>query len=213
MQSIVIFGIQGSGKGTQAKLLSEALCFKHINIGDLLREQVSHKSVLGQKVQKIIGSGSMVNDELIFDLVKSILDDSYKGIVFDGFPRTLAQAEYLVQNFEVCQVIYLDLSESEAVSRISSRRVCPQCLANYNILSKKPRIEGICDVCGSTLQRREDDCPIAIRKRLKNYYEQTQQLTDYFSSLALLFRVDASQSEADIFAVIQDRIKSLWANK
>ena len=130
MQSFVFLGIQGSGKGTQAELLSERINFQHINIGDLLREQVMKRTELGLKVQDIIGRGDLVPDALVFEIVESSLNPDRKGIVFDGFPRTLVQAQYLVEHFEVLQVFFLELAEDEAIARLSSRRVCPACGAS-----------------------------------------------------------------------------------
>lgn len=206
MQCIVLFGIQGSGKGTQAKRLSEALGYNHINIGDLLRDQVARRTALGLKVKGIISSGALVDDHLIFDLVESVLEKNVNGIIFDGFPRTLAQADYLVHHFNVHEVFFLNLSEEEAIKRISSRRVCPKCATNFNVHTKKPRLEGICDVCGTELEMRADDTPEAIHRRFEEYFEQTHQLIHYFEDIQLLFKVDASQSETEIFFDIRKQL-------
>lgn len=208
MQCIVLFGIQGSGKGTQAKRLSEALGYSHINMGDLLRDHVARNTNLGVKVQGIISSGALVDDHVIFDLLESILHEHVNGIIFDGFPRTVAQADYLVHHFKVHEVFFLDLSEEEAIKRISSRRVCPGCAANYNIFSKKPRVEGVCDVCGTKLEMRADDTPEAVHKRFEQFFEQTHQLIDYFEDLHLLHKVDASRSEQEIFADISKQLST-----
>jgi adenylate kinase len=136
MQCIVIFGIQGSGKGTQAKLLSESLGYQHVNIGDLLRDQVSRGTELGNEVKAVIARGELVEDELIFRLIANAIQANAKGIVFDGFPRTEAQAEHLGKHFTVRKVFYLDLSEEEAISRIGARRVCQSCGENFNLIAK-----------------------------------------------------------------------------
>ena len=115
---IVFLGIQGSGKGTQAELLAEKTGFQHINIGDLFREQISKQTELGKKVQSIIAKGELVNEELVFELVNSSLSTSCPGVIFDGFPRTQAQAEYLLQHYNVLRVYYLELTETEAIERI-----------------------------------------------------------------------------------------------
>lgn len=206
MQCIVLFGIQGSGKGTQAKRLSEALGYSHINMGDLLRDHVARNTKLGSKVEDIISVGALVDDHVIFHLLESILQDHVDGIIFDGFPRTIFQADYLVHYFEVQEVYFLDLSEEEAIKRISSRRVCPECAANYNIFSKKPKVDGVCDVCGTQLEMRADDTPEAIHRRFEQYFEQTHQLIDYFEDLGLLYKVNASRSEQEIFEDIRDHL-------
>jgi adenylate kinase len=122
IDAIVFLGIQGSGKGTQAKLLAEHTGFWHLNMGDLLREKSAHDSALGREVKRIIDGGDLVSDELIFQLIGQSLSDECPGIIFDGFPRTLPQAEYLIQHFRLARVYYLDLAENEAIARIEGRR-------------------------------------------------------------------------------------------
>ncbi|MFO8144510.1 MAG: nucleoside monophosphate kinase [Candidatus Syntrophosphaera sp.] len=198
MQCYVFFGIQGSGKGTQAVLLSEELNFQHVNIGDLFREQVLQKTSLGRKVEDIISNGELVPDELVFEIITRSLLPDREGIVFDGFPRTLLQADYLVRHFEVLQVFFLELSEYEAIKRISSRRICPSCGANYNLISNPPQQENICDECGSELTIRKDDRPEAISKRFREFYEQTLVLKEYFLEKGLLSKIDASPDVATV---------------
>ncbi len=192
MDAIVLFGIQGSGKGTQALLLSKQISYQHINIGDALRMQVSAHTELGQEVKTVIESGSLVEDDLIFRLLGQIIDPEAKGIVFDGFPRTIAQAEYLSQIYHVKLSIYLDLSEENALIRMSSRRICSSCKANYNLISQAPKQEGKCDHCGSRLEQRKDDSPDAIHKRFAAFYRETFPLIEYFERRGILEKVDAS---------------------
>ncbi|HPK59284.1 MAG TPA: nucleoside monophosphate kinase [Candidatus Cloacimonas sp.] len=199
---IVFLGIQGSGKGTQAELLAEKTGFQHINIGDLFREQISKQTELGKKVQSIIAKGELVNDELVFELVNSSLSTSCPGVIFDGFPRTQAQAEYLLQHYNVLRVYYLELTETEAIERIEARRLCSSCGATYNILHKKPTREGICDVCGSSLIQRTDDNGEAVRKRVKEFYKQTFALKEYFEVMDLLKEIPARDS----IEIIQQKI-------
>jgi adenylate kinase len=201
----VFFGIQGSGKGTQAELLSSEIGFQHINIGDLLREQVSSKTDLGEKVQSIITRGELVPDELVFEIVTRTLSPTCKGIVFDGFPRTLRQAEYLSTHFNVLQVFFLHLEEDVAIKRISSRRVCQDCGSNYNLISNKPKHDDVCDKCGGSLIIRKDDRAEAISKRLKEFYEQTLILKDYFSNLGILFEIDADTDVETIALCIREK--------
>ena len=204
MQCFVFLGIQGSGKGTQAELLSERINFQHINIGDLLREQVMKRTELGLKVQDIIGRGDLVPDALVFEIVESSLNPDRKGIVFDGFPRTLVQAKYLIEHFEVLQVFYLELAENEAIARLSSRRVCPACGANYNIWTNKPEKDNFCDVCGAELIIRQDDQPEVISRRVKEFYEQTLALKEFFAQRGILSVIDASEHIEEIAAKIAD---------
>lgn len=212
MQCYVFFGIQGSGKGTQAVLLSEELNFQHVNIGDLFREQVAQKTSLGRKVGEIISNGELVPDELVFEIIDSSLLPGREGIVFDGFPRTLVQAEYLVRHFEVLQVFFLELSESEAIKRISSRRICPNCGANFNLISDPPRQDDICDECGSELTMRKDDRPQAISRRFREFYEQTLVLKEYFQEKGLLSEIDASPDVDSVARSVLDIVGKIEKN-
>lgn len=209
MQCIVFFGIQGSGKGTQAELLGRSLNFQHINIGDLFREQVSQQTELGNVVKEIISRGELVPDELVFKLVDSVLQPDCRGIIFDGFPRTLRQAEYLVQHFQVLRVFFLELAETEAIARIAARRVCSACGANYNLNSSKPAQDNICDLCGGALVIRKDDRPEAISKRFAEFYTQTLALKEFFAAKDLLTRINAAADVESIAAEIQQVIQEL----
>jgi adenylate kinase len=192
MRCIVFFGIQGSGKGTQAETLSRDLGFQHVNIGDLFREQISRQSPLGKQVGDIVKRGDLVPDELVFDLIDSAVRPDRSGIVFDGFPRTLNQARHLLVHYEVLQVFFLELAEAEAIARISARRVCSSCGANYNLNSNPPRQADVCDQCGSELAIRNDDRPEAIAKRVQEFYTQTLALKDYFAQQGVLSVINAS---------------------
>ncbi len=194
MRCYVFFGIQGSGKGTQAELLSRELDYQHINIGDLFREQIAQGTELGRQVQDIVASGALVPDDLVFRIVAGSLQADCRGIVFDGFPRTLKQAEYLVRHYEVRRVFFLELKEDAAIERISSRRICPACGANYNLISNSPRQADICDHCQTQLVIRKDDSPEAITRRLQEFYEQTLELKDFFRALGVLSVIDASEN-------------------
>jgi len=200
--AIVILGIQGSGKGTQAKLLASHTGFRHLNMGDLLREQTSLNTPLGAKVKSVIEAGELVSDELVFELISETLKQDCLGIVFDGFPRTLPQAEYLVQHYSLSRVFYLDLAEDEAIARIEGRRMCSQCGANYHIVSKAPAQKGVCDHCGGLLITRADDAPQAIKERVKAFYKETYVLKSFFEQMGLLVSIPANHSIEDIHRMI-----------
>lgn len=202
IEVIVFLGIQGSGKGTQAKLLADKTGYQHINIGDLFREQIAQGSPLGQQVKSIISRGDLVDDATVYDMVDSSLQAGLQGIIFDGFPRTLAQADFLMQRYYVRKVFYLDLSEAEAIARIDSRRICRKCFADYNLLSHAPKIAGICDLCGGEVKRRSDDTEDAIRQRVREFYGQTFTLIQHFSGLGLLKSISASLSIEEIQTLI-----------
>ena len=209
MQCYVFFGIQGSGKGTQALLLSEELNFQHVNIGDLLRAQVLQQTELGLQAQDIISRGELVPDELVFEIIARSLLPDRQGIVFDGFPRTVKQAEYLVEHFQVLMAFFLELDEATAIERISSRRICRNCGANYNLISNKPLQEDICDECEGILTIRNDDRPEAISKRLREFYEQTLVLKEFFAQLGRLALIDAGRDIAAVAESIREIVDSL----
>ncbi|MDP2172607.1 MAG: nucleoside monophosphate kinase [Candidatus Cloacimonadaceae bacterium] len=198
MKCIVFLGIQGSGKGTQAKLLSDRLGYQHINTGDLFREQIGRRSALGERVKASIGRGELVSDELVFEIIDSSVLPDMKGIVFDGFPRNTKQAEFLVRNYQVLCVFYLDLSEEDAIKRLSSRRMCSDCGVNFNLISHPPKSDGVCDVCGGELVTRQDDKPEAIKQRMSEFYQQTFELKDYFEARCLLKSVKAESGITEI---------------
>jgi len=151
------------------------------------------------KVQEIIKRGELVSDEIVFELVKSNEQSGAKGIVFDGFPRTIAQAEYLLNNYKLLRVFYLDLSEDVAIRRISARRVCQVCQENYNLNTQPPIQNDKCDKCGGNLIIRNDDKPEAIHKRFMEFHEQTLPLKQFFIEHKLLVNIKAEGSISDIF--------------
>lgn len=203
MNCYAFLGIQGSGKGTQAVQLSVTLKYQHINIGDLFRHHIQNQTTLGKEVQLIIQRGELVSDDLVFELVSSSTDKEAKGIVFDGFPRTIAQAEYLIAHYKLLKVFYLELSEKAAIDRISARRICSLCQENYNLKTQPPQNDGICDECNGKLIIRQDDKPEAIHKRFKEFYDQTMPLKEFFENHRLLSVIDGEQPISEIFSQIK----------
>jgi len=206
MDAIVFLGIQGSGKGTQAKLLADKLGFTHINIGDLFRKHIKEGSELGKTVAEIIKNGDLVQDDLVFDLVDATITGKCKGLIFDGFPRTLAQAEFLLKHYHVIKVFYLDLSEKEAIRRIKSRLVCKNCGANFNMDNPQPLVEGICDHCHGELFSRPDDHPTAIHKRFTEFFRETYPLKHYFQKQHLLCSI---KTDRPIEIILSDLMHEL----
>jgi len=200
--AIVFLGIQGSGKGTQAKLLAEKTGYQHINIGDLLRENISLATEIGKKVSRTIAKGSLVPDELVFEVIRASLKEDCPGIIFDGFPRTMPQAKHLVQNYRLTRVYYLDLSEEQAIARIEGRRVCRDCGSNFHLVSKPPKQEDICDECGGSLITRADDAPSAIKKRIKAFFQETYVLKAFFEKQGLLTSIPAEKEVSEVQAII-----------
>jgi len=197
--NIVIMGVQGSGKGTQAKKLADLKSWKHVNLGQLFRIEMTEGTETGKRAKQYITSGELVPDEITFEIFKHATEEAGQSMILDGFPRTPAQAEYLLKRYSIDLVIVLDLDESEAVKRISARRNCSGCGRDYNVLFKKPQKEGICDVCGGTLVTREDDKPQEVQRRIDIYQEQAKKLLDFFQGKVKITKIDAAQGINDIF--------------
>ena len=192
--NIVLIGVQGSGKGTQAEILAEKFGWKHINIGEIFRENIEQKTALGLEAQSYIDKGELVPDKLVFQLIESVLKNARNGFVLDGFPRNMKQAEYLTEHFRIDKVILLDLSDNTAVKRLTSRRVCENCGAVYNLLFKKPKVEGICDICGGKLIQRKDDTEEVISKRIEKFHQETGKVITFFKSKNMLEKVNGEQN-------------------
>jgi adenylate kinase len=203
---VILLGPPGVGKGTQAVRLADKVGWEHVSTGDLLRAARREGTELGRKAQGYMDAGELVPDALILDLVRDHLKGiaPEAGILFDGFPRTTAQAEGLggvLQQVHrrVDRVVVLEASEEELVKRLSGRRSCPSCGAVYNVHFKPPAREGKCDRCGGDLVQRSDDQPDTVRHRLTVYREQTAPLIEWYEgSDAPVLRVDAAASVDDV---------------
>jgi adenylate kinase len=201
----VIMGIQGSGKGTQAKLLAADHDLEHISVGDILRWNVQHHTKLGAQVRRILAVGDLVGDDLVESVVRdrlSLHDWNY-GFVLDGFPRNARQAEFFLESFDLDAVILLELDDAEVTSRVMARRVCSQCGLDYNLIAHRPADPTICDVCGGRLVAREDDTPGALAARLATYHEQTKPIIELFERKEFVARVDASLPVDDVQRAIR----------
>ena len=150
---LILLGAPGAGKGTQADFITEKLGIPVVSTGNLLRSAIAHGTELGKKAASYMDNGSLVPDELVLDLVRERISqpDCRKGMVFDGFPRTLAQAEALDKVMEVDMVLFLKVEDEVIVQRMSGRRTCPECQTTYHVVSHPPRVEGICDKCGAKM--------------------------------------------------------------
>ena len=185
--NVILLGPPGVGKGTQGVLLAEGMSWRHMATGDILRAHRKEGTELGQEAQKFMDAGELVPDQLIVAMVKDTLAGlpSDQGVVFDGFPRTVPQAEALdavLQDLDrqVDRVIVLEADDEVLVKRIAGRRSCPECGSVYNVYFNPPEQEGVCDKCGAELVHRPDDNPDTVRNRLKVYAEQTEPLIRFY---------------------------------
>ncbi|MGV8172185.1 MAG: adenylate kinase family protein [Candidatus Woesearchaeota archaeon] len=207
--NIILFGPQGSGKGTQAELLEKKLKLYHLSMGEELRKEIKKGTLLGKKLEKIMNKGLLVPTEVTTDIVLKIskLKESRNGIIFDGYPRSDDQWQFLKKAVKIDAAIELSLSDQESVRRISSRRICPKCGRNYNTIYIKPKFAGRCDVDNEKLVQRDDDTPKAVMDRLKIYRGQTEPLKKEYGKLGILHVIDGSQPIKEVSKDIFDALK------
>ena len=201
---LILLGAPGAGKGTQADFITEKLGIPVVSTGNLLRSAIAHGTELGKKAASYMDNGSLVPDELVLDLVRERISqpDCQKGMIFDGFPRTLAQAEALDKVMEVDMVLFLKGEDEAIVQRMSGRRTCPECQTTYHVVSHPPRVEGICDKCGAALGIRKDDRPDVVRQRLAVYHKQTEPIVKYYQQKGLLRVIDSEETVEGTSALV-----------
>jgi len=200
-----MLGPQGSGKGTQAKLLAEKLNIPHISTGEIFRN-IPRDTPFGKQIHELIDSGNLVPDKLTAKIVNARLAemDCRSGFILDGFPRTLPQARLLVTKPDFA--LYLEISDDEAVRRISSRWQCRRCEAVYG-LEAPPKKAGVCDRCNGELYQREDDKPEFVRKRLATFHRETEPLKEFYKKQGLLYVINGEQPIDVIFKDILKKLK------
>jgi adenylate kinase len=208
MRKYVIMGMQGSGKGTHAKMLAEDFDLEHIAVGDILRWNVQHRTKLGAQVRRTMAAGLLVGDDLVENVVKQRLSehDWNFGFIIDGFPRSERQAEFFLESYDLDGVIYLELPDSEVARRVLARRLCASCGMDYNLIDNTPTVEGRCDVCGGELIRREDDTPHALEVRLREYHEKTNPVLDIFRRKEYVITVDTRPDKELVQQAIRDKL-------
>lgn len=207
---LIFLGPPGAGKGTQAEIISEEYDFLHVSTGEMLRNEIKNGTELGKKAKKYVNNGELVPDNLVIEILQLRLKESEKhhGIILDGFPRNLKQAESLEKKdiLDVDHVLYFKLDKEIIIERLSHRLYCPDCKKFYNLKFNPPKKDNICDKCGRKLVRREDDKLESIKKRLEIYNEKTYPLIDHYKKLNKLIEIDASQTIEEIKGLIEGRI-------
>ena len=214
MIGLVLFGAPGAGKGTQAKKITAEFGIPQISTGDLLRAEVKSGTQLGLEARKYMDRGALVPDQVILGMIARRLQqgDTNKGFILDGFPRTIPQAEGLGRllgslDRMLTQVISIEVPFPKLITRITGRRLCSQCGADFNVAFRPPHREGICDLCGGKLIQRDDDREETVRNRLEVFQEQTAPLLAYYENQNLVQRVDGDRDVEAVFADIADILR------
>ncbi len=207
---IILLGAPGSGKGSVGDLLQSTYGFPRISTGDLLRDAVRKRTPLGLEAESQMGRGGLVDDGLVLKLLAERLAaaDCKAGCVFDGYPRNLSQAVDLegLDGDRREMAFLMDTREDVIIRRLESRRVCPKCGAIYNVVTKKPAREGVCEVCGERLVQRADDRAEIIHERLKTYREKTEPLVEHYRAKGVLRRIDGNGTIEEAFRAIRSAL-------
>jgi len=206
----IIFGSPGSGKGTQAVILSEYLKLKKISLGDILREEVKKESDLGKEVKSFVEKGILVSDEL----VSRVIEENIKidNFLLDGYPRNLKQAQHLEKTLEKNDkkldfLIYLDIDEKAVEDRLSQRRVCKLCGANFHLENMPSKEEGVCDICDGELIQRKDDTPEVIKKRWEIFSNESKAILEFYTGKLKIIKVNANEDKDSIFSDIKEQLQ------
>ncbi|NMC51770.1 nucleoside monophosphate kinase [Candidatus Kuenenbacteria bacterium] len=207
MYKILFIGPQGSGKGTQAQLLAEKFGLPIFSTGNILRQKVQQQDELGREIKSLIDAGYLVPDELVNKIIaEKIKTDGQKGYILDGYPRNLAQAEFLANQDELTHVIEIDLPEEETIRRVGGRRTCPECQRVYHIEHNPPEVEGLCDDDDESLVIREDETEEALKKRLAIYHEQTEPVIEFYKAKNIHHKIDGRPAIERVFEEVMSKL-------
>lgn len=211
--NLIIFGPQGSGKGTQAKLLAEKFGLVHLEMGAVLRKKTEENTNEGRSLGELLNKGELAPSEIVLGIVENYLTTANleKGIIFEGFPRSSVQLYPFQKMLDdvsslIDKVIVLQISEKETVRRLSARRICSSCGAIYNLLTQPPKNEEKCDNCGSGLEQRGDETPKTIERRLKIYEQQTGEVINFYRKKGLVIDINGEQPIETIHKEIMQKL-------
>ncbi|MCB9072173.1 MAG: adenylate kinase [Bdellovibrionaceae bacterium] len=213
--SLVLFGPPGAGKGTQSDLMLGKTKMMHMSTGNLFRDAIKNKTPLGVEAQSYVDAGKLVPDSVVIGLVREFLEkNKVVDFIFDGFPRTMAQAEALENQIKevgaqpIAKALFLEVPHNVLMERLGGRRVCKNCGAVYHAKLSPPKKEGVCDKCGGEVYQRKDDAPDAIETRLEAYEKSTAPLKEYYQKKGLFISIDGVGGSTDVFERIRPFLKN-----
>lgn len=213
---IILLGPPGAGKGTQAEKIVQHYNLVYISTGEILRKAVKEDTSLGRQAREYMDQGKLVPDNLVVEIVRDRLmePDCANGALLDGFPRTVDQAVFLEKvlpevDAKIDRVIMIEVDENELIERLTGRRVCSDCGANYHLQYKPPKVRNVCDQCGGDLYQRDDDSLATVTERLEVYKKQTEPLVSYYRGKALLSPIDGNRDIDAVFEQIKSVLESL----
>ena len=198
--NFIFLGPPGAGKGTLAAQVAEEYKIPQISTGDIFRENIKNQTELGKKVKAIMDVGGLVGDDVVLEIVEDRLkkDDCKNGFILDGFPRTIPQAEAFEKLGIDVKVVNFEVNNDLIIARLSNRRVCKSCKANFNVKFMPPKVEGVCDKCGGELFTREDDKLESITHRLEVYRKETEPLIDFYRNLNKMTDIDSARDSQEV---------------
>lgn len=209
MHKYVIMGVQGCGKGTQAKMLKEELDLVHISVGDIFRWNIQNHTKLAARIKRMMSVGKLVGDDIVEEIIARRLSvhDWNFGFILDGFPRNSVQAEFFLESYDIDAVIHVVVPDEVVRQRVLSRRLCSQCGLDYNLIFHRPADPDLCDVCGGGLVTRPDDTEAALSKRLLEYHSKTEPVLDIFRRKELVIEVDGAAEPTDVQNEIREKLR------
>ncbi|WP_353418560.1 adenylate kinase [Staphylococcus delphini] len=214
--NIILMGLPGAGKGTQASEIIKKYPIPHISTGDMFRKAIKDETELGKEAKSYMDRGELVPDEVTVGIVKERIseDDAKKGFLLDGFPRTIEQAEALNSILEelgrtIDAVVNIEVPEEELMNRLTGRRICETCGTTYHLVFNPPKVEGICDIDGGKLYQREDDNPETVANRLEVNVKQSKPILAFYNQKGLLKNIDGSKHIDEVTSDVIEILESL----